>query len=141
MRRDPELNGSASAEMHVSAADLASALNFEATDSYPAVFATSRMVALMEVAASRILRPLLAPDELSVGVSIDVTHTAPTPAGARVVATARYLGREEKFYLFEVVAQDSGGEIGRATHKRAVVSPERLVAAAERRVASAGEST
>ena len=131
--RDPEINATASAELFVSPADLASALSLEAGDSYPPVFSTSRMVALMEIAASRVLRPLLAPGEQSVGVTIDVAHTAAPPPGIKVTATARYLGREGKLFVFEVVARDRGGEIGRGTHKRAVVSAERLLAGADRR--------
>ena len=129
----PELNATASAELFVSPMDLASALSLEAGDSYPPVFSTSRMVALMEIAASRILRPFLGPDELSVGVTVDVAHTAATPRGIKVTATARYLGREGKLFVFEVVAHDRGGEIGRGIHKRAIVSTERLLAGAERR--------
>jgi predicted thioesterase len=130
---EPEINAEASVELFVSHADLASSLASEGGDSYPPVFATSRMVALMEVAASRVLRPLLGPGELSVGVTVDVAHTAATPQGVRVTATARYLGREGKLFVFEVVARDRGGEIGRGTHKRAIVSAERLLAGAERR--------
>ena len=131
--KEPEINATAAAELLVAPADLASALSLEAGDSYPPVFSTSRMVALMEIAASRVLRLLLAPDEQSVGVTIDVAHTAATPLGVKVTATARYLGREGKLFVFEVVAHDSGGEIGRGTHKRAVVSTERLLTGADRR--------
>ncbi|MDQ3742966.1 MAG: thioesterase [Acidobacteriota bacterium] len=131
--KEPEINATAAAELLVAPTDLASALSLEAGDSYPPVFATSRMVALMEIAASRVLRPLLAPDEQSVGVTIDVAHMAATPLGVRVTATARYLGREGKLLVFEVVAHDPGGEIGRGEHKRAVVSTERLLAGAARR--------
>ena len=73
---EPEINATASAELFVSPMDLASALSLEAGDSYPPVFSTSRMVALMEIASSRILRPFLGPGELSVGVTVDVVHTA-----------------------------------------------------------------
>jgi predicted thioesterase len=66
-------------------------------------------------------------------VTIDVSHTAATPLGVKVTAAARYLGRAGKLFVFEVVARDPGGEIGRGTHKRAVVSIERLVAGADRR--------
>lgn len=135
---EPEINATASAELFVSPMDLASALSLEAEDSYPPVFSTSRMVALMEIASSRILRPFLAPGELSVGVMVDVAHTAATPRGIKVTATARYLGREGKLFVFEVVAYDRGGEIGKGTHKRAIVSTERLLAGAERRNRSAG---
>ena len=130
---EPEINATASAEFFVSPMDLASALSLEAGDSYPPVFSTSRMVALMEIAASRVLRPFLGPGELSVGVTVDVTHTAATPRGIKVTAAARYLGREGKLFVFEVVAHDRGGEIGRGTHKRAIISTERLLAGAERR--------
>jgi predicted thioesterase len=95
------------------------------------------MVALMEVAAARVLAPLLGPGQLSVGVLVDVTHTAATPAGVRVTATARYLGREDGQYCFEVVARDPGGEIGRGAHRRTIVSSQRLVAGAIRRNATA----
>jgi fluoroacetyl-CoA thioesterase len=130
---EPKINATASAELFVSASDLASALTLEAGDSYPDVFSTSRMVALMEIASSRILRPYLAPGELSVGVTVDVSHTAATPRGVKVVATARYLRREGKLFLFEVTAHDRGGEIGRGTHKRAIIATDRLLAGADKR--------
>ena len=59
----------------------------------------------MELAAARVLRPHLGPGEQSVGVTVDVTHSAATPEGAAVQATARYVGRDGKLHLFEIVAQ------------------------------------
>jgi predicted thioesterase len=91
------------------------------------------MVGLMEVAAARILRPHLREGEVTVGVSVDVVHTAATPPGATVTATATLVGRDGKLFLFEIAAADNAGEIGRGTHKRAVVTTERLVAGAARR--------
>ena len=98
------------------------------------MLATARMVALMEIAASRVLQPLLGPGELSVGVTVDVSHNAPTPMGAQVTATARYAGREGKLFLFEVSVADPGGEVGRGWHKRAIVSNERLQSGAAKRI-------
>lgn len=91
------------------------------------------MVALMETAAARVMQPLLGPGELSVGVTVDIRHTAPTPPGALVVARARYVGREGKLFRFEISARDEGGEIGRGSHERAVVETERLQRAAAKR--------
>jgi predicted thioesterase len=91
------------------------------------------MVGLMEVAAARILVPLLRAGELSVGVKIDATHSAATPPGVTVVATARYVGREDGLYAFEVIVRDRGGEVGRGAHRRAIVSTDRLLAGAARR--------
>jgi fluoroacetyl-CoA thioesterase len=127
----------ATASIRVGPADLASAVRGEPTagvvDEFPAVLATARMIGLMEVAASRAMGPLLAPGELSVGVTVDVAHLAPTPPGVEVTATARYTGRDGKLYVFEVSAADPGGEIGRGSHKRAIVTTARLVAGAARR--------
>jgi fluoroacetyl-CoA thioesterase len=134
---EPAVDSTASAHFTVVPSDLASALNLEPADAFPPVFATSRMVALMELAASRVLRPHLREGETSVGVSLDVAHTAATPPGATVTATARFVGREGKLFVFEVLAADNAGEIGRCTHKRAVVTTERLVGGAARRGAKA----
>ena len=132
--KELELNASETAELVVGPEDLASSLPIEMGDAFPPVLATARMVALMEIAASRVLKPLLEPGELSVGVTVDINHTAPTPLGASVTATARYAGREGKLFLFEVSAADDGGEVGRGWHKRAIVSSERLQAGAAKRV-------
>lgn len=117
----------------VTASDLASAISPDPADAFPPVFATSRLVAFIELAAARVMKPLLQPGQLSVGVAIAITHTAPTLPGTRVRAVARFLGLEGKTYLFEVVAFDPAGEVGRGTHTRAIISVERLLASAERR--------
>ena len=128
-----EINATSTAQLVVGPNDLASSLSSEHGDSFPAVLATARMVALMETAAARALQPLLGPGELSVGVTVDITHSAPTPPGVLVTATARYTGREGKLFAFEISAEDQGGEIGRGSHKRAIVETERLVRAAAKR--------
>jgi predicted thioesterase len=123
----------ATASLVVRPEDLASALGDPGQDPFPPVFATSRMIALMEMAAARSLAPLLEEGELSVGVSVEVRHTAATPLGARVIASARYLGASGKLHRFEVAAEDDFGEIGRGVHDRAVVRVARLVEGAEKR--------
>lgn len=135
MMQHPEIGTTATAELPVEEHDLASALcsAFGGRDEFPRVFATSRMVALMEVAAARLLAPFLEEGELSVGVTVDITHSAATPPGATVTATATLLRVEGKLFVFEVVATDDAGEIGRGTHKRAVVVMSRLVEGAARR--------
>jgi predicted thioesterase len=130
---EPAVESTASARLTVAPSDLADTLNLEPGDAFPPVFATSRMVGLMEVAAARILRPHLREGEASVGVTVDVIHTAATPPGATVTATAKYVGRDGKLFLFEVSAADNAGEVGKGTHKRAIVTTERLIAGAARR--------
>jgi fluoroacetyl-CoA thioesterase len=132
---EPQIGASATADLIVTEADCANALRLsnDPRDDFPAVFATTRMIALMELAGARLLHPLLQPGEMSVGAHVDISHTAATPIGARVAATATYRGRDGKLFVFDVVADDPAGEIGRGTHKRAIVSKERLLAGAAKR--------
>ena len=133
---EPAPNSVATATLNVGKADLASAITTDPGDAFPDVLATARLVALLEIAASRVIKPHLGPGELSVGVSVDIVHTAATPPGATVTATARLTGREGKLFVFEVAAQDGGGEIGRGTHRRAIISQQRLLDGAQRRNAA-----
>lgn len=54
----------------------------------PEVFATGFMVGLVEWACLDHLRACLEPGEGSLGIAIDVTHTAPTLPGMTVTVTA-----------------------------------------------------
>jgi len=128
----------AEASLTVQQSDTAEALSLSPDDAFPAVFATSRMIALMELAAARLLRPLLGPGQLSVGVEVDVKHGAATPVGGRVRAVATYLGPEGKLHRFRVEAFDDAGSIGTGEHVRAIVGTERLLTGAARRMASGG---
>ncbi|CAG9991773.1 unnamed protein product [Clonostachys byssicola] len=126
----------ATASLKVSTSDLASSISSDPNDSFPNVFATARMVALMEIASARVLQPYLAPGELSVGVTVEVGHTAPTPVDAQIIAEATYKERDGKLFVFDVVAKDEGGEIGKALHKRAIVDVARLEGKASKRVSA-----
>lgn len=125
-----------SVERVVANEDLATQYNREPGDAFPPVFATSAMVGLMEMAAARAMHPLLAAGELSVGVTVDVLHSAATPPGVNVRAEAKFTGKEGKLYVFEVMASDPGGEIGRGIHKRAIIAAARLAEGAARRTAA-----
>jgi fluoroacetyl-CoA thioesterase len=137
MRPDLAIGTTADASWIVRESDLASELSDEHSGNFPPVFSTARMVALMELAAARTLAGILQPGELSVGVLVDVTHTAATSPGARVRATARFVGLEGKFYAFEVEAFDPAGSIGRGRHQRAIIDSERLARGAAKRAADA----
>ena len=121
----------ADASFVVQPSDTAKALSPQ--DDFPDVFATSRMVALMELAAARALKPLLQPGQLSVGVTLNIRHTAATPVGGKVRAVATYLGPEGKLFRFKVQAFDDAGPIGEGEHTRAIIDAERLVTGAARR--------
>ena len=117
----------------VTDADTAAALNSITGDQFPPVFATTRCIALLELAAGHLLKQECKPGELSVGVVVDVKHLAATPVGAWVEAQATYTGRDGKLYAFAVVARDAGGEVMSGTHKRAVIDEGRLLEGAANR--------
>lgn len=123
------------AALVVTESDTAGALALSAADEFPAVLATSRMIALMEVAAARAMTPLLAAGQLSVGVAVDIRHLAATPVGAEVHAVATFLGMEGKLFAFRLEAFDPGGKIGEGRHTRAIIDSARLIAGAADRVA------
>ena len=95
------------------------------------VFATPMMVALMENAASTSLLPYLAADEGTVGTHLDVAHTSATPIGMKVWADAVVTAVDGKKITFEVSAFDEAGEIGRGTHERFIIRPEKFLAKAQ----------
>ena len=123
----------AEASLTVQYSDTAHSLALEPGEVFPEVLSTTRMIALMELAAARVLRPLLQEGQLSVGVSVNVSHTAATPIGAMVRAVATYLGPEGKLHRFRVEAFDETGSVGEGEHVRAIIATERLLAGAARR--------
>lgn len=123
-------------EYRVQTSDLAKALSSDPQDNFPEVYATSRMIALMELTAARLMKPLLEDGQLSVGVNINVDHLAATPNKALVKVIATFLGMEGKLYKFSVALNDSAGEAGTGTHTRAIVTTERLVIGAKNRVSA-----
>lgn len=114
--------------------DLAKNLGISPEDNFPPVMATARMVALMECSAAKAMIPLLGDGKLSVGVEVNIKHLAPTLEGDIVSSTATFVGMEGKLYKFEIEAKDSGGIAGTCIHTRAIVSEERLMAGASKRV-------
>jgi fluoroacetyl-CoA thioesterase len=92
----------------------------------------SRLTALMELAAARLLQLQLAEDESSVAVEMNVTHLV-ARTGGDVRAVATYLGSNGRLHHFRVHAFDETGLVGSCEHTRAAVLPRRLMAGARRR--------
>lgn len=91
------------------------------------VYATPCMVALMEGAACEAIAPGLDEGETSVGIALDIQHTAATPVGLEVRSEAELTAVDGKILTFEVRAFDEAGEIGKGIHKRAVVNAQRFL--------------
>jgi fluoroacetyl-CoA thioesterase len=87
----------------------------------PAVFATGFMVALMEWTCLHALAPHLDEGEGSVGIHVDVSHDAATPAGYTVTVDAEVTEVEGRKVWFYVRAHDGEDQIGEGYHQRAIV--------------------
>jgi len=117
----------------VQSSDTAEALSISGEDVFPAVLATSRMIALMEIAAARAMKSEVQPGHSSVGVWLNVKHSAATPVGCHARAMATFIGVEGKLFRFRVEAFDDAGPIGEGDHTRAIILTDRMLAGAERR--------
>ena len=89
--------------------------------SLPPVLATAMMSLAMELAAIDALTPYLEPGEMTVGVTVNVTHTAATPEGWKVRAEAEVTRVEGRRIEYVIRAFDEKEEIGSGTHTRAAI--------------------
>lgn len=91
------------------------------------VFSTPMMIALMEQAACECLSGSLEPGQGSVGTQINVAHTAASPLGAVVSATATISKVDGRKVSFDVVASDGSNQIGNGTHDRFIIDEKRFM--------------
>jgi fluoroacetyl-CoA thioesterase len=93
-----------------------------------AVLATPVLINLIEAAALAACEHLLPPGHQTLGTRLDVSHTAATPIGGLVTATARVMAVNGREIAFEVEARDDIEVIGSGTHTRVVVNVDRFEA-------------
>ena len=94
------------------------------------VFATPAMAALMEETSAAALSLFLEEGETSAGTALDLKHTAATPLGMKVTATAEIVEVDRRRVTFQVTVRDEQEEIGSARHDRFVVGAEKFLAKA-----------
>lgn len=92
----------------------------------PDVFATGFMVGLMEWTCMQLLAPHLDLDEGSLGIHINVSHTAATPPGMTISVDAECAAVDGRKLTFNVRAHDGVDTIGEGSHQRAVVMWDRF---------------
>lgn len=92
------------------------------------VFASPMLAAVIEAAAVATVEHLLPEAHQSLGTHLDIAHTAPTPAGLTVTATAKLVDVNGRKLTFEVEAHDGVEAIGGGTHTRVVVDIPRFEA-------------
>jgi len=118
----PGLTGSA--EVTVGEADCATSFRSGSVQ----VFATPRMVALMEEAACRALEAALPPGQTSVGTRLEIEHLSATPVGRRVIAVAVLEWIDGRTLHFTVRAMEGAEQAGWRTYQRVLVDVARFLA-------------
>ena len=91
------------------------------------VYATPCMVALMEGAACEAIAEAIPEEKTSVGIELNISHVAATPVGMDVRAEAEVTAIEGSIITFQITAYDEAGKIGEGTHKRAVITTQKLL--------------
>ncbi|MCC7251051.1 thioesterase family protein [Hyphomicrobium sp.] len=104
----------------------------------PDVFATGFMVGLMEWCCLEVLKPHLDPGEGSLGVHINVSHSAATVPGQTVTVEAECTSVAGRRVGFKVTAHDGVETIGAGSHERMVVPWERFIGRVNEKAARAG---
>ena len=90
------------------------------------VFATPAMIALMEKTAWTSVADELDEGCGTVGISLNVAHSAPTPLGMKVTCESELTGIDGRKLTFCVKAYDEKGVIGEGTHERFIIQNEKF---------------
>jgi fluoroacetyl-CoA thioesterase len=92
----------------------------------PPVFSTPAMIGMMEVAAANSLLSELPEGAISLGTRIEVDHLKAVHEGATVRATARLVGYQGRFLVFDVEAWSGDLLLGRGKVFRAIVQNKKF---------------
>jgi predicted thioesterase len=97
------------------------------------VIGTPVIVALCEAVAVKALEGALGENETSVGVFIEIQHTAATPPGNFLVVHAKLMEVEGNKLTFAISASDRGGSVAHGRHQRVIVDRNRFLKGARGR--------
>jgi len=104
----------------------------------PRVFSTGFMVALIEWACVKFVNEHIDwPNEQSVGIDVNLNHTAATPPGMTVTVKGELIEVDGKRLVFAIEAHDGVDLITKGTHQRFIVNTEKFVAKAQEKARSA----
>lgn len=93
----------------------------------PEVFATGFMVGLVEWTCIQAINPHIDwPNEQTVGIHVNLSHTAPTPPGIEIRVKVTLLEIHGRRLLFAVEAHDEMDEICSGTHERFIIDPTKF---------------
>ena len=90
------------------------------------VFATPAMIALMEKTCLKSVLNQLPKGFGTVGTKVNIVHTKATPIGMKVICNSKLIEVDRRRLVFEVIANDENGEIGRGQHERFIIDVEKF---------------
>ena len=96
------------------------------------VFATPSLVAIMEAASVEAIRNEIDEGYTTVGIRIEINHTAPSVTGNTVTAAAEVIDVDSRQITFKVSERDENGVVGEGKHIRCIVNKERFMSKALR---------
>jgi fluoroacetyl-CoA thioesterase len=100
---------------------------FPEAQEMPNVFATGFLVGLFEFACIQAINPCLDwPREQTVGIQINIEHTAATPPGMTITIKGTLDRIEGKKLFFSLVAHDEVEQISKGTHQRFIINAEKF---------------
>lgn len=88
----------------------------------PNVFGTPFLGGLFEGVSAALMAPHLEPGETSVGISMNLKHTAPTPLGMEVKVVTEVTQVDGRKITFKVEGFDEKEKIGEAVHERFIIN-------------------
>jgi len=99
---------------------------FASFTSAPPALSTLALLGFIEQASVDLIAPHLDAGEFSVGVDVQLTHTVPSPVGARLTADLEVLQVEPKSCLLAVTVSDQESIVSIGQHRRAILNRERF---------------
>lgn len=95
-------------------------------ENLPDVFATPFLAGFMERASAELINRHLEPGQQSVGISMNLQHSAATPLGMSVRVKTEVTARDGNKLTFKVEAWDALEKIGEAVHERFIINAEKF---------------
>ncbi len=101
----------------------------------PKVLATGFLVGLVEWTCIQMITPHIDwPNEQTVGIGMNINHTAATPPGFKVTVATNLVSVEGKRLGFEFTAHDGVDSICNGTHERFIINAEKFNSKLEEKI-------
>lgn len=97
------------------------------------VFGTPYVIALMEQTADKSVRPYLEDGFATVGILVNIRHTAATPMGMKAYAESELTEVDGRRLVFKVAVFDEVGQVADGVHERFIINKDKFMKKTESR--------